>query len=129
MLSEPFVESVPQLHFTFLLIVFTISDVLDIQSPFFWFTFCTSLITGSLGISKILRNGPAKIISKNKTKDFWTSVTSQLLILSTTIFSLLGKAPWLGIALSMNSYNFGTLSEIIPLWICLMLLPQFIIVS
>ena len=127
--AEPFVESIPQLHFTLILIVSGSGGTIDSESPFFWFSFITSIVSGTFGLSKIIRNGPAKFMSKSRTIKPLIKVKGQFLLLLTILLSIIGKATWLGNAISFYIYNFGTIPEIVFTWMSISLLPQFLFVS
>ena len=132
--AEPFVESIPQLHFTMIVItnvlLTTMNSSIDTSTPSFWFAFITSIVSGTFGLSKIIRNGPAKFMSKSRTIKPLIKVKGQFLLLLTIILSIIGKASWLGIAMSFYiNYNFGTIPEIVFTWMSFSLLPHFLFVS
>ena len=73
--SEPFLESVPQVHV--LLVIATGSKtyqwqsqinkgVIDIRDTFFLATFCTSIFSAAFGMTKLLKVGPCSIVPRNK---------------------------------------------------------------
>ena len=127
--AEPFVESIPQLHFTLILIASNSDGTIDSESPFFWFSFITSVVSGTFGLSKIIRNGPAKFMSKSRTIKPLIKVKGQFLLLLIILLSIIGKATWLGTAISFYNYNFGTIPEIVFTWMSISLLPHFLFVS
>ena len=127
--AEPFVESIPQLHFTLILIVSGYGGTIGSESPFFWFSFITSVVSGTFGLSKIIRNGPAKFMSKSRTIKPLIKVKGQFLLLLTILLSIIGKATWLGTAISFYYYNFGTIQYIVFTWMSISLLPHFLFVS
>ena len=73
--SEPFLESVPQVHV--LLVIAAGSKtyqwqsqinkgVIDISDTFFLATFCTSIFSAAFGMTKLLKVGPCSIVPRNK---------------------------------------------------------------
>ena len=73
MVSEPFLEAVPQVHI--LLVIWVLdgggcSGAVD-GGPFFITTFVTSVITASFGISKFLKSGPCRFIKSFGTLSYF----------------------------------------------------------
>ena len=65
--SEPFLESVPQVHILFLIWVLSDEGSCDspingLRDPHFIITFVSSVINAAFGISKFLRSGPCRFI-------------------------------------------------------------------
>ena len=127
-ISEPFLESIPQTHLTLMLLVLN-SDVLiemgpgsDPSSfPLFIVGFTSSVLSASLGMARLLLNGPSKLVKKQGHLGGYAQVGFALIMFS-IMFVLVAKALWL--AFLLDSYPLYAL-----VWIGVSLAPQLILVS
>ena len=96
--SEPFLESVPQVHM--LLVIFILSiqsintsercDRAVVGDTLFFTTFSTSIVTASFGISKFIKSGPTRIVKNDKCLMGFGTL-SFLLIFTNIALTLVGK--------------------------------------
>ena len=124
--SEPFVESIPQIHFTLLLASYPKEGVFENSSGFFVFSFITSIISGSFGLSKIIRLGPAKCIAQNG--KIATLIAGHLLLLLTILLSILSKGLWFWL-FSGEFFGDEESGKCALIWMSFSILPHFILVS
>ena len=94
LISEPFLESVPQIHI--LLVIWAIDQVgsgcsaIPNWDPLFITTFTTSVLTASFGISKFLKSGPCHII-RNDSYLMGFGTLSYILLLINIFATLVSK--------------------------------------
>ena len=92
--SEPFLESVPQVHI--LLVLWALRgaagcDLIDAWDPIFITSFATSALTAAFGMSKFLKTGPCHIIRNDSYLMGFGTLTYVLLIIN-IIATFVGKA-------------------------------------
>ena len=74
--TEPFLESVPQLHVLLVILIQSLPHidgnqpnnrrVVDTSDPFFLATFLSSILSASFGVSKLLKLGPCPLVPQDK---------------------------------------------------------------
>ena len=128
---EPFLESIPQTHLTLLLLCFNDSVLIGADDLFpasslvlFLLGFISSVLSASLGMARLLMNGPSKLIKKQGYLGGYAQVGFAMLMFS-IMCVLVSKALWLGLLLLAGEKN----PLHILLWIGVSLLPQLILVS
>ena len=145
--SEPFIESIPQVHILLTLWIEESHLFVGREGPgsektriLFYATFATSIMSASLGIAKFLKLGPCRLIPNEGILGGYGCLSFLMLlfnvactICSKAIFlavsgkrTLSGGAPGLG--LFRDDYNTFTGVNYL-LWITLCILPQLIYVS
>ena len=118
LISELFVEKIPQVHLMLLLIFFNWDDKSWVYV--YWWGFVFSFFSASFGMTKLLMNGPSKIIKKQGHLGGYLQLGFFLLFLC-NIDVLVAKA--LGLAfLASNPFS-------VLVWMAVSLLPQCILVS
>ena len=92
LISEPFLESVPQIYILSVIWPLEAGDSCSpVNSyPLFITTFATSVLTASFGISKFLKSGPCHII-RNDSYFMGFGTLSYILLLINIIATLVGK--------------------------------------
>ena len=131
-ISEPFLESVPQVHILLAIINLdpagncsAIGTGSEHSSGLFFATLATSVLTASFGISKFLKSGPCHII-RNDGCWMGFGTLSYILLLINIIATLVGKGFIFPIYLDgPGSGGYITVIKIIAL----NFLPQFLHVS
>ena len=133
--SEPFLESVPQLY-VLLMLAFESgnywrqdeSRIIDINSSdsAIFVAFALSLISGSFGIAKFIKAGPTGIVDKGKPLDGFVTMTFILIYFNVGAI-LLGRVCALGMLIA-NFAEKGS-SKSSYLLVLLSFLPQFVHVS
>ena len=131
-IAECFVESIPQTHLTWILMMVGDSpiaiDELFGDTPekiaLFFLSFTTSVISASLGMSRLLLNGPSKFVRKTGRLGGYFQWGFVLLILS-IMSGIIAKAAWLPLVINWPT-NLGSLGAI--LWIGVSLIPQLLLV-
>ena len=88
LVSEPFIESLPQVHLLLVLLIMSSStggpgDVKPVEFSFdFWLTFSLSVAAASFGITKFVKAGPASIMRNDKWLDGFGTWTFILVFLN-----------------------------------------------
>ena len=128
LLSEPFLESVPQVHII-LMVVFgsvyaTVTDngsnaTVDPQDPQAIATFALSVFSAAFGITKFFSVGPCRLIPYDK-----INLGFFLMMLNVAI-CLVGK----GILLATSTIGPFTFTYVIGTWVSLSIVPQVVFVS
>ena len=133
MIAEAFVESIPQTHLTLILLCFNlrpeaddaITDPRDVTDfAIFLVGFISSVISATLGMTRLLMNGPSKVIKKQGHLGGYLQIGFALVFFS-IMFVLVAKALWLAFVIAGSGSN--PLYALI--WLAVSLLPQFILVS
>ena len=117
-LSEPFLESTPQIH---ILICLLVSNDDDIPALFL------SVISGGLGIAKFLKTGICKIIPRKS--GYFDGLVS--LGFPAVVFSIIVTFVGKGLLLPVVAYKKGEglIFSKVAMWVGLNLVPQFSYVS
>ena len=130
--SEPFLESVPQVY-VLLTLAFSSGGfytnkpgILDINSNLFWVTASLSITAASFGIAKFLNSGPTRIVGNNKCLDGFGTLTF-ILIFCNVAVTLVGRGMVIGMEIAYIAY-LGN-NKFYNLQILLTFLPQFLHVS
>ena len=133
-IAECFVESIPQTHLTWILVVMMVgnspraeNEVLGDtpeKSALFFLSFTTSVISASLGMSRLLLNGPSKFVRKTGRLGGYFQWGFVLLILS-IMSGIIAKAAWLPFVVN-GPITLGSLGAV--LWIGVSLIPQLLLV-
>ena len=130
--AECFVESIPQTHLSWILMIMVsgtapgdrglvkLSGDSAGKIALFYLSFTTSVISASLGMSRLLLNGPSKFIRKTGRLGGYCQWGFVLLILS-IMSGIVSKAAWLEIVVN-DPFNMGPLGVV--MWIGVSLLPQ-----
>ena len=124
--AECFVESIPQFHLTWILVFITGSEN-AVDLLIFILSFPLSLVSASLGMSRILMNGPSKLIKKSKSCSGWVFVLLNL----SFICVIISKSTWIGEISTLMDSSSGiepTELAIILIWICTSFIPQCLLV-
>ena len=132
-ISEAFLESIPQTHLTLMLLVLNFQvlinydDVCDDECIdifdflLFLLGFTSSVLSASLGMTRLLMNGPSKVVKKQGRLGGYAQVGFAMVMLS-IICVLYAKALWLA-----HSSHADPLNALV--WIGVSLAPQLILVS
>ena len=135
--AECFVESIPQTHLSWILMIMVsgtapggrglvrLSGDSAGKIALFYLSFTTSVISASLGMSQLLLNGPSKFIRKTGRLGGYCQWGFVLLILS-IMSGIVSKAAWLEIVVT-DPFNMGPLGAV--MWIGVSLLPQLLLVQ
>ena len=91
----------------------------------FFLSFSTSIISASLGMSRLLLTGPSKFVRKTGRLGGYCQWGFVLLILS-IITGIISKAAWLPLVIDWPTRSMGYLGAI--LWIGVSLIPQLLLV-
>ena len=94
------------------------------KTVLFLISFTTSVISASLGMSRLLLNGPSKFVRKTGRLGGYCQWGFVLLMLS-IMSGIIAKASWLPFVIN-SSTDMGTLGAV--LWIGVSLIPQFLLV-
>ena len=97
------------------------------KSALFYFSFTTSVISASLGMSRLLLNGPSRFVRKTGRLGGYLQWGFVLLMLS-IMSGIIAKAAWLPFVINypVEMGTLGTLGAV--LWIGVSLIPQFLLV-
>ena len=113
----------PQTHLS--LIVVTIAKFGgNFVNPTFFLSFVTSVISASLGLSKVLLKGPVKLVPSNRGFLGGYIQLPFFLLYCSVLTGLVGKAAWLPFA--MTGLN-GDIYALV--WFAMMIAPQATMVS
>ena len=96
----------------------------DEKTVLFLISFTTSVISASLGMSRLLLNGPSKFVRKTGRLGGYLQWGFVLLMLS-IMSGIIAKAAWLPFVINSPA-DMGTLGAV--LWIGVSLIPQFLLV-
>ena len=127
-------ESIPQTHLTWMLFVMVIAfrpaniivgDTTE-ERVLFFLSFSTSIISASLGMSRLLLNGPSKFIRKVGRLGGYCQWGFVLLILS-IMTGIVSKAAWLPFMTNIYDQH-NKVSQGVVLWIGVSLIPQLLLV-
>ena len=94
------------------------------KTALFFLSFTTSVISASLGMSRLLLNGPSKFVRKIGRLGGYCQWGFVLLMLS-IMSGIIAKAAWLPFVVETPAFM-GTLGAV--LWIGVSLIPQFLLV-
>ena len=127
-------ESIPQTHLTLILLVLNYDALVDVrghgnESNVVLFTvgFMSSVLSASLGMARLLMNGPSKLIKKQGHLGGYAQAGFALVMLS-IICVLVAKALWLAFSvLDSPGRDDDPLYALV--WIGVSLAPQLILVS
>ena len=120
--SEPFLESIPQIHILMCLIVSNNSFI----SGYVAFTIISSVLSGGFGIAKFFKTGPCKILPRSSGfLDGFVSLGFPAVLLS-VIATLLGKGLMLPVVVEGAD---GIIFVNVVMWMGFNLFPQFLYVS
>ena len=128
-ISEAFIESVPQAHI--LIAIWAVNQGRGCDSPvqqgdgLFLVTFSLSVLSATFGVAKFIKSGPARMINNEKCLMGFCSATFILLFLNIAA-TLVGRGFIIGTFVE-TQYNFGNKINIILVLICF--LPQLLHVS
>ena len=123
LISEPFIESVPQAHLS-LIVVQIVGAHRDFVNTKFVLSFVTSVVSATLGLSKVLLKGPVKLVPSNRGY-LGGYVQLPFFLLYCSVFTcLVGKAAWLPYAMIWPDGNIHAL-----VWFAMMIAPQATMVS
>ena len=131
MFAECFVESIPQLHLTLILTLitgiggdFNVRTVEDLV--LFCLSFGTSLVSASLGMSRLLLNGPSKLMKKSESCGGYNQWGFGLLNLS-IMNGIISKTAWISVELYIRL----ELELLVPsamIWVSTSFIPQCLLV-
>ena len=134
LISEPFLEAVPQIHILLVLWVLNSKINYQLNRGLFIATFITSVLSATLGIAKFLKIGPCRLVPDQGPLSGHGTLSFLILMLNIK-FTLISK----GIMLPAIGYGiyygepFEALtrqpSTMIGVWLSICYLPQFIYVS
>ena len=138
MFTECFVESIPQFHLVWILKLIVGPPELgglEIEDMILYYlsfaAFWISLVSASLGMSRILMNGPSKFMKKSKICSGWGFVLLNLSILG----GIYSKTAWisnpyayLGNYSGIEGFELPVPSAIILIWVCTSFIPQCLLV-
>ena len=120
--SEPFLESIPQIHILMCLIVSNNSFI----SGYVAFTIISSVLSGGFGIAKFMKTGPCKMVpSTTGFIDGFVSLGFPAVVLS-VIATVLGKGLMLPVVVEGAD---GIIFANVVMWMGFNLLPQMVYVS
>ena len=140
-ITECFVESIPQTHLTWILLVVMLCVRRPVASgqpgkelyertaekeALFFLSFATSVISASLGMSRLLLKGPSKFIRKVGRLGGYCQWGFVLLILS-IMTGIVSKAAWLPFMTNIYDRH-NKVSQGVVLWIGVSLIPQLLLV-
>ena len=94
------------------------------KSALFFISFTTSVISASLGMSRLLLNGPSRFVRKTGRLGGYLQWGFVLLMLS-IMSGIIAKAAWLPFVIN-HPADMGSLGAV--LWIGVSLIPQFLLV-
>ena len=127
LISEPFIESVPQSHL-YLTVVCIVKDNTG-KKGFYPYkarsllSFITSVVSGTLGLSKVLLKGPVRLVPSDRGY-LGGFVQLPFFLLYLSVFTcLVAKASWLPSAMTDNGEIY------VLIWFALMIAPQATMVS
>ena len=121
LISEPFIESVPQTHLYLIVTIAKFGG--NFVNPTFFLSLVTSVVSATLGLSKVLLKGPVKLVPNRGFLGGYVQLPFFLLYWS--VFTcLVGKAAWLPFA--MRGPN-GDIYALV--WFAMMIAPQATMVS
>ena len=123
LISEAFLESVPQTHLTLMLVALDskTADGPGYDGILFLVGFISSVLSASLGMARLLMNGPSKLVKKQGHLGGYAQVGFALVILS-IMFVLVAKAVWMALLTAWSPLY-------ALVWIGVSLAPQLILVS
>ena len=126
-------ESIPQTHLTLMLLVLNYDVLIDVrhrgnESNVVLFTvgFMSSVLSASLGMARLLMNGPSKLVKKQGHLGGYAQVGFALVMLL-VMFILVAKALWLVFSMLLGPRGGDPLYALV--WIGVSLAPQLILVS
>ena len=130
-ISEAFLESIPQTHLTLMLLILNSKVLYDDNgradniygTVLFFVGFISSILSASLGMARLLMNGPSKLVKKQGHLGGYAQVGFAL-VMTSIMFVLVAKALWLAVSTMDNHEPFYFL-----VWIGVSLVPQLILVS
>ena len=125
---EAFLESIPQTHLTFIMLF--VNQRLLLGDPYddilFIFGFMSSVLSASLGMARLLMNGPSKLVKKQGNLGGYAQVGFALVMLL-VMFVLVAKALWLAFSIIGGGHHPQPLNALV--WIGVSLAPQLFLAS
>ena len=121
-------ESIPQMHLSWILLMSTQGTLVEGQRQstesviLFYMSFTLSVISASLGMTRLLMNGPSKLIKKQGKFGGYGQCPFFILFLSIAS-CLIAKASWVGF-IRIDDYPIRTL-----IWFGISYIPQLLMVS
>ena len=134
MISEPFCESVPQLHILLVLWVLNTKIIYELSPGLFIASFSTSVLSATLGIARFLKIGPCRLVPYHGPLDGHGNLSFLILVLNiaSTIVSKGILLPAIGYGIfyvGQFEPQYKNLFNKIWLWLAICYLPQLIYVS
>ena len=135
LISEAFLESIPQTHLTLMLLVLNSQVLIDwgddsdgglSSFALFLLGFTSSVLSASLGMARLLMNGPSKLVKKQGHLGGYAQVGFALVMVS-IICVLVSKALWLAFSTLDGPWRGHPLHALV--WIGVSLAPQLTLVS
>ena len=129
---EAFLESIPQTHLTLILWVLNFRIFFDGPGDdyglaLFFVGFISSVLSASLGMARLLLNGPSKLVKKQGRLGGYAQVGFAMVMFS-IMFVLVAKALWPAFSMySSSPWRGNPLYALV--WIGVSLAPQLILVS
>ena len=117
---EPFLQAIPQIHLTLILLCQGVLEYQESHDPLNWLSFASSTLSATIGIAKLLKNGPIKAIRHDRYLQ-----PGFLLLIVIAAGNLIGKAAWMGFAFSFHAAEKKT---VLSIWALTCLIPQLILV-
>ena len=120
LLSEPFLESVPQVHIILMVVFGSSYATVDPYNPQVIATFALSVFSAAFGITKFFSVGPCRLIPYDKIN------LGFFLMMLNVASCLVGKGLLLAVA-ALNSPR--SFAYAIVFWVSLSIVPQVVFVS
>ena len=130
LLSEPFLEAVPQIHCLLVILVLDELVAYGANHTLFIVTFSSSVLTASLGIAKFLKTGPCRLVPDQGPMGGHATLGFFLLMVNIAL-TIVGKGfmlPAIGYG-PESSRLFQSTPTAIGVWIAICYIPQLLYVS
>ena len=124
--AECFVESIPQFHLTLILRLIIVAEDWSTWEELILYLLSlpTSLVSATIGMSRILMNGPSKLIKKSESCSGWVFV-----LLNLSLICVIVSKIWI---IPSVVYSGGIkvtdLSAFILIWMSTSFIPQCLLV-
>ena len=138
-ISEPFLESVPQIHILLILWLLESEITFFLNPGLFIFTFTSSALTATLGMAKFLKTGPCRLVPDEGPLGGHGTLSFLILMLNIALTIVSKGAILPAIGIGIKDYLNPGLYDAAPLfddpvmcvivWIAICYLPQLIYVS
>ena len=131
MITEPFLEAVPQVHVLLTLWVLNHKITYELNPELYIATFISSVLSATFGIAKFLKIGPCRLVPDEGLLGGHANISFPLLMLNilSTITAKGFLLTSMNTGLSGDEFDLFKAKDAVKVWILICFVPQIIFVS